>query len=212
MLLLGKPIGQQALAAFRLRVGGNFARFWPARGQRLPAADETRWALPERRLGVTALIEIKDKTTGEVLYQVDATKLVGVDLSHALLRNARLSRTVLTKADLQGADLSDADLSFSTLAQANLREALLSRAQLMGASLIGATLAGAMLDQANLHNACLFQANLQGASLRGARLTGADLAGSQLQSCDLSETTFDKFTRWPDGFKPQSHGAIEVSR
>jgi len=54
------------------------------------------------------MIEIKHKTTGEVLKVVEADTLRKADLSFSNLRGANLSFS-----DLRDADLGDADLSFA---------------------------------------------------------------------------------------------------
>jgi len=101
------------------------------------------------------MIEIKHKTTGEILLKVDVETLRGADLSYADLSNANLSG-----ANLHGADLSNADLRNADLSNANLRNADLSNANLSNANLHGADLHGANLSNANLHGADLHGANL----------------------------------------------------
>jgi hypothetical protein len=99
-------------------------------------------------------IEIKHRSTGEVLHIVQADTLRGANLIGLNLRGA----------DLYGADLSGANLSYANLSYANLRGANLSYADLIGANLIGLNLRGANLSGANLSGA-----NLYGASLYGAK-------------------------------------------
>ena len=60
--------------------------------------------------------------------------------------------------------------------------------------------------------------DLRNADLRGARcpdtvLLGADLTGAHLDRCDfgmgqLHPGRYDLATSWPEGFDPQSHGAV----
>ena len=86
-------------------------------------------------------IEIKHRSTGEVLHIVQADTLRGANLIGLNLRGA----------DLYGADLSGANLSYANLSYANLRGANLSYADLIGANLIGSNLYGASLYGAKRH-------------------------------------------------------------
>jgi hypothetical protein len=96
------------------------------------------------------MIEIKHKTTGEVLKTIDAENLREADLRGADLRGADLREADLRGADLRGADLREADLRGADLREADLR--------------------GADLREADLQEADLREADLQGADLRGADL------------------------------------------
>ena len=53
--------------------------------------------------------------------------------------------------------------------------------------------------------------DLHQVDLRGADLTGADLTGADLQGVYLKRAVYDTETRWPVGFDPDAHGAIDVS-
>ena len=99
-------------------------------------------------------------------------------------------RASLTAADLRGATLTNADLT-----NADLRNAILKYADLRSAYLRNAILEGADLRYAILKYA----------DLRSAYLTGADLFGAS-----LSGATFDKETKFPEGFDPVAHGMILV--
>jgi len=64
------------------------------------------------------MIEIKHKTTGEVLHRVDADSLQSADLRYADLRGAdlryaNLCGAYLRYADLRGADLYGANLRYT---------------------------------------------------------------------------------------------------
>jgi hypothetical protein len=93
-------------------------------------------------------------------------------------------------ARLVGADLSDADLSGVSLKRANLRRAILAKARCFDTD----------FRHADLERADLKDALLEGADLRGARLQGARLAGA----------VYDAHTRWPAGFRPRKHGAVNA--
>jgi hypothetical protein len=94
-------------------------------------------------------------------------------------------------------------------------------ANLQGANFVGADLARANLKKANLRGACLvraqcFDANLRGADLRDANLrdallAGADLRWAQLSGARLQGAVYDKSTRWPQGFNPKKHGAMQTN-
>jgi hypothetical protein len=73
----------------------------------------------------------------------------------------------------------------------------------------GACLAGANLAHADLRCADLRGANLRNANLRGVSLWGADLSGADLTGADLTDAAYDRETRWPSNYFPESHGALE---
>jgi len=105
-------------------------------------------------------------------------------------------RAYLQGAELRGALLGGADLFDADLAGADLR---------------GADLGGAFLSEANLTRADLSGANLVGADLSAANLCGADLRETDLIRADLSGARYDGRTVWPEGFDPQSAGAVQVA-
>lgn len=80
-------------------------------------------------------MEIKHKTTNEVLLTVEGDSLQGANLRGANLRVANLRGANLQGADLQGADLQGANLQGADLQGANLRVADLRGADLRGADL-----------------------------------------------------------------------------
>lgn len=69
------------------------------------------------------MIEIKHKTTGKVLFEVNADTLKGANLTDADLRGAHLVGANLTDAKLKGANLTDANLRWANLSGADLAEA-----------------------------------------------------------------------------------------
>jgi uncharacterized protein YjbI with pentapeptide repeats len=114
-------------------------------------------------------------------------KLEGVDLSNTLLYGV-----VLEKADLSNVNLIGADLKGLYLCETNLSGANLAEANLRGTNLCNVSLVGA-----NLSKIFLAEANLQYANLEEANLEGADLSGAK----------YNRYTIWPDGFKPEKAGA-----
>jgi Pentapeptide repeats (8 copies) len=106
--------------------------------------------------------------------------------------------------------------------EADLRGATLSLAPLAGADLWRADLRGANLHGANLHGAILWAADLRGADLTGANIDWEDpqptvpppLASvteiDVVVYADVAGARYDRHTRWPSGFDPQRHGAVQV--
>jgi hypothetical protein len=133
------------------------------------------------------MIQIKHRSTGKVIKEVDATSLMDADLGGADLRGADLNRADLFCADLRGASLFCADLQAADLWGADLR----------GASLFCADLCGADLRCANLQDTNLQDADLCGADLRYAHLQRAKLQYTNLQDTNLQDTNFqDADLRW----------------
>lgn len=84
-----------------------------------------------------------------------------------------------------------------------------------GSPIQHAYLAGADLSYANLSSADITNGDLSGSTLnktnlRGANLRGADLSNANLEGADLAGAKYDKFTKWPNGFDPDTTGAIFV--
>ena len=46
--------------------------------------------------------------------------------------------------------------------------------------------------------------------MTGANLAGADLSHAELDGAQLRGAIYDTVTRWPEGFQPQSRGAVLV--
>jgi Pentapeptide repeats (8 copies) len=91
---------------------------------------------------------------------------------------------------------------------------------LQGAHLERAKLVGTQLEGACLQGAYLQGADLEGADLRGTHLEGADLSTAvNLEKANLQGAVYDgrtaddvyPGTRWPNGFRPDEHGAKLVS-
>jgi hypothetical protein len=117
----------------------------------------------------------------------------------------------LTDGSLKNANLNGADLRGAELYNANLIEAVLTGANLSGTKLAGANLSGANLFNANLSNAILNSADLNGANLRQTNLYGADLSPVyNLNNANLNGAWYSDKTKWPDGFDPETAGAILV--
>jgi hypothetical protein len=115
------------------------------------------------------MIQIKHRSTGKVIKEVDAASLVNADLRGTDLRFANLQYTKLQDADLRGADLQDADLEFAYLRRADLR---------------CANLQDTNLQHANLQHARLQRVNLLGADLYGANIRWALGDGKRIKTID----------------------------
>jgi hypothetical protein len=98
----------------------------------------------------------------------------------------------LNGVDLTGAHLEGVDLSFVTFSRA---------------CFIGANLGDAQLHKVRLWDCNLRGANLRRADLGEAELRGVNLADTQLFAVNLKGCVYDRFTRWPTGFRPEEHGA-----
>jgi hypothetical protein len=123
-------------------------------------------------------------------------------------------------ADFQGASLFGAYLNHATLTNAVFSTPInadgsrrmsqatnLTLAHFSDSNLEGAKLEATILKQADLSRASLTKANLQGADLTGAHLEGANLTGANLDSAILEGVSYDRNTKWPDGFyaPPDQH-------
>jgi uncharacterized protein YjbI with pentapeptide repeats len=78
----------------------------------------------------------------------------------------------------------------------------------------GEDLADAFLADADLSDTDLRDIDFAGADLDGAILTHADLRGANLEKANLTNARllhahYDAHTRWPQGFDPKRHGAIQ---
>jgi uncharacterized protein YjbI with pentapeptide repeats len=133
--------------------------------------------------------------TGAILKQarLRGAHLEGADLSHAHLERAYLPGARLEGADLSGAHLEGALLGQAHLEKAHLREAYLREADLSGARLEEAELWHAHLERANLGQAHLEEANLSGAHLQGAHLGQAHLEEANLSGAHLQGAIFSNY-------------------
>jgi uncharacterized protein YjbI with pentapeptide repeats len=113
------------------------------------------------------------------------TKLSGVMLARAYLRQANFFNVDITGACLDGAMLYGANLNRAKLNGASLRGADLTKASLNVTQLKGANLSGAELYGTNLRLANFTDADLTGASIRQASLARANLTNAKLDGCSV---------------------------
>lgn len=129
----------------------------------------------------------------------------------AMLTFANFSAAKLDSTDLSGACLSLATLSQASLQEANLEGATLENTDLRGANLSWAILKDVVATQVNLSDAVLQHADLEGIDLSVAQLTGTDFLHSNIEAASsLQNATYNDFTRFPDGFKPEAKGMIRM--
>ena len=135
-------------------------------------------------------------------------------ITPASLRAGLVEKKDLNGLSMPAADLSNAQLTYRQMRGADLTGANLANANLQGCDLRAANLTGATLTRvtfydADLRGADLSEAEVSGTSFRSARLEGADMQCKMLQGIRIP-ATYDKSTRWPDGFDPVQAGAVMI--
>ena len=103
-------------------------------------------------------------------------ELNGIDMTHAKLDNANLSKSTL----------QEIDFSYASMKKSNLIEADFSNSNLTGADL-----STSECRWANFQNTNLRWANLEGATLDGANFEGADLRFARLGKINESTVSLD---------------------
>jgi uncharacterized protein YjbI with pentapeptide repeats len=106
-----------------------------------------------------------------------------------------------------------ADLSGMYLWEVRLSYADLQKTNFQNASIQGSSINFANLNEANLKDTNLMLTDLRNTLLTEADLTGSNLIGARLDRCRLSgaifkDALYSKTTVWPEGFDPNSYGAI----
>ena len=146
----------------------------------------------------------------EALQQLNAdhVSLIGVDVSHAFLRNVSLSKALLARANFSVSDVREgnfrlADLSYADLNSANFRQASFREAS---------------LRYANFGDTDLVEADLSGADLSDATVTNADLRFADLHDVrwqkikDIHGTNIYGVKNAPEGFVSWAtqNGAVAI--
>lgn len=144
---------------------------------------------------------------------LEGADLRNANLSGANLRKANLQGTQLEKANLQNVDLSDAVLYEARLEECNLKGAKASRARLqkaqlyrvnltnadlLGALLRGAELRNSDLSFARLEETDLSQADFTSAKLKEANLLRSNLAGAVFRNVDLERANLSEIENWQE--------------
>ncbi|GGA46728.1 pentapeptide repeat-containing protein [Okeania sp. KiyG1] len=192
---------------------GSFLSGADLSGANLRNADLSGTNISDADLSATNLIRADLRNA-----DLSGTNISDADLIHVNLRNANLSGAELRNTYLSGADLRSANLSGADLSGVNLRSANLSGADLFVADLSGANLSGADfsdtdlrsadLSGANLSEINLFVADLGEADLFDADLSGVNLSDANLSGVNLSNITWDQYTKWSNAIG--LHEAIGV--
>jgi uncharacterized protein YjbI with pentapeptide repeats len=115
----------------------------------------------------------------------------------------KFKRVGFAEADLSGMQLLNVRLAYADFQKTNFKDAIIFGCMLNFADLTGANLKETNLMQTNLSNTLMTEADLSGSNLIGAKLEGCLLSGAILKDALYSKTTV-----WPEGFDPDSHGAI----
>jgi hypothetical protein len=79
--------------------------------------------------------------------------------------------------------------------------------EVKGLKLAGAEWSGMILRGETFTAWDFCNADLRNADLSNSCLWECDFSGAELTGTNLSEVSYDIFTRWPAGFDPQAHGA-----
>ncbi len=114
-------------------------------------------------------------------------RLSGIDLVHAQMSNANLSKSIL-----QDVNFSYSNLSGASLVESNLKDSNFTAADLTNAVCRWTDFSGANLRWANLEGAILDGANFEGADLRFAKLGEFNKDTVSLEGAILSETLTDE--------------------
>lgn len=165
--------------------------------------------------------------------RLQAADLHDARLRNARLSRANLNYAILTGAELQGADLSNATLKEADLRYADLSRANLRGADLREVNWGQNDLQGAIAADLPIWNDLLQDAISEGVDLEelegltpqemlemekgdlaqrllvSALIQGTDLASEHLQDAlssvpNLRNATYDRSTRFPDGFDPKA--------
>jgi uncharacterized protein YjbI with pentapeptide repeats len=139
-------------------------------------------------------------------------RLSGAMLKNANFAGANLSGAYLDTATLVGAQLPASNLTTAVLFSAVLEGANLSGADLREARFFGATLKGADVSEANLTAAAFFDTEMTSTNLSGANLKNADFGFARSLDAAVfsTETTYNQWTIFPDGFDPSAFALTQV--
>jgi uncharacterized protein YjbI with pentapeptide repeats len=185
----------------------------------LTGADLTGADLTRARLNVAILTDAI--LTDADLPQADLTRadltgadLTRADLTGAYLRDVKYGDSTVWPDSVRDVlrvwrgdkDLTRADLTRANLTRADLRGVVLTEANLQSVVLIGSDLRGANLTGSDLRNAVIYKSDLRGADLRGVLLDDEnlnDIADEYVSvASQFTSITYDKNTKWPEGFIP----------
>ena len=167
--------------------------------------DGTRKATLIRYLWEAGLLEPPRPIVNITAADLNEADFSDADLNHIALIQVSLDGAQFVNAtQLVGANLSGSDLENATLASANLTGSDLAGSFPVGADFSGATLTDTNLAKADLYGANFTRAELGGADLKGSYYNSKPESDRTPQGTFIVEQP----TKWPQGFDPQAHGAI----
>jgi hypothetical protein len=146
-----------------------------------------------------------------------AIEAVRIAKKHGWMSDGSFRGASFLGGNLKGADLSYGKLEGSSFVAANLEAAFCFYTSLKRANLFETNLCKAKLQLANLGEAYLMYANLEDADLEKANLGAtylgeANLKGANLSGAIIVGALYNTSTVWPDGFSPQTYGAIDIDK
>lgn len=149
-------------------------------------------------LGDINFVEIRDRTTGRLLYRDTSTPYLCHAIANATskkisLHNADLSGCLMPQMKISHADLSGADLSKSQIFFSDFSDVNLDGALLFGTSLSSGTMAGVTMRQAHLNSARLV-VKLIGVDASDADFSNADLWGCEAPNLVAKGAIFNNAT------------------
>ncbi len=155
---------------------------------------------------------------GDTIIKMAGLDLSRIQLKRAILNNSNFShanfmQAILERAQFQNTQCFKTNFTGANLNHADFRGASLSRAIFIHCDAHGSNFSAADLiktdfSSANLQNTSFLNAKLNGSDFRSADLRGARLDKTDLNGAKLINAIYDEFTQWPEGFDPQSAGAI----
>jgi uncharacterized protein YjbI with pentapeptide repeats len=167
--------------------------------------DGTRKATLIRYLWEAGLLEPPDPIVNITDADLSGADFSDADLNHIALIQVSLDGAQFVNAtQLVGANLSGSDLENATLVGTDLTDADLAGSFPVGADFSGATLTDTNLAKSDLYGANFTKAELAGTDLKGSYYNSKPENDRTPQGTFIVEQP----TRWPKGFDPQAHGAI----
>lgn len=149
---------------------------------------------------ILSFMEIKN-AQGQIIFECDddfrKADLDDVDLSGAMLENAKLEGVVWCGTNLSSAHLKAANFYWAILFTSNLSYADLQEVDFRGADLKEVNFQGANLMKANFG-----RDNLDGST----QLQGANLSQAQTQGAIFKGAEYDTRTVFPELFDPEKEG------
>ena len=139
-------------------------------------------------------------------YMLETRGYTDVNLSHAILREAKIQRRLLEPANLTGADMTGTDFTGSRIADASLAGAILNSAILSKCDILGCDFSGTKMQGVDLSESECVYSNFANADMSGANLesfcigdvefveeeswNNVDLSGANLKDAFLARVSF----------------------